>query len=80
MTHNNDQPRTEPRCGELNTSHLRGCNNVPCDTDNKEVSKPLVEDKLRRNAGVGASEHNRERLLTNDERGTSRGTQRKRRA
>src|SRR5258708_26130829 len=55
--------------GKLDAADLRGRDDVAGDANDEEVSEPLIEDDLRRDAGVGAAENNRERLLAARELG-----------
>ncbi len=36
---------------------------IACGADHKEVADVLVEDEFRRGAGIGATDHNGERML-----------------
>jgi len=67
MTEDYDQPRPEPVGSELHTANLRRSDDIPRNTDDKEVSKALVKHNLRRHARIGTSEDDGKRLLAGDQ-------------
>ena len=64
MPQHHDESRAEPLGGELDAADLRRGDDVAGDTDDKKVTKALIEDVLRRHPRIGASENDGERLLT----------------
>jgi len=48
---------------ELDAANLRGRDDVASYADDKQVTKALIEDDLRRHSRIGTSEKNGERLL-----------------
>ena len=68
-----DQPRAEPRGGELDAADLRRRDDVAGDADDEQIAEPLIEDDLGRHARVGAAEDDRERLLPASARRGARG-------
>ena len=57
------QSRPEPPGGKLDAPHLGRCHDVSRDSDHEQVSKPLPEHQLRRNARVGTPQDDGKRLL-----------------
>src|SRR5437588_129144 len=78
MAHDDDQSSIKSCRGELNAADLRWCDNVAGDSNDEEVAEALVKDQFRGDAGIRATEDDRERLLSRDQRGTT-GMIRKRR-
>ena len=64
VSQHHDQPRAEPRRGELDAADLRRGDDVSGNTDDKQVAEALIEDDLRGHPRIGTSENDGERLLT----------------
>src|SRR5882762_2163861 len=71
MAHYDNQSGTESCRRELNAADLGRCDDVACDSNDKEVAKALVEDQFRGDAGIRTTEDDCERLLSRDQRGTT---------
>ena len=68
VAEHDDQPRAEPRGGELDAADLRRRDDVAGDADHEQVAEALVEDDLGGHPRVGAAEDDGERLLACDQR------------
>src|SRR5207302_8738712 len=78
MAHYDDQSSIKSCRRELNAADLRWSDDVAGDSNDEEVAEALVKDQFRGDAGIRATEDDRERLLSRDQRGTT-GMIRKRR-
>jgi hypothetical protein len=58
------QPRVVTGGGEFDTADLGGSNDVAGYPNDEQVSQALIEDQLRRNPRIGASEDDREGPLS----------------
>src|SRR5258706_10846854 len=63
MPEHPEEPGAEARSRELDAAGLRGRDDVPGNSEDEEVAKPLVEHDLRGGARVRAAQDDRERLL-----------------
>src|SRR5258705_2831012 len=63
VAHDHSEPRPEHLGRKLDAPHLRWRDDVAGDPDHEQVTEALAKDELRWNAGVGAPEHDGERLL-----------------
>jgi hypothetical protein len=63
MSQHYDESCAGPFRSELDASNLRRGDDVASNTDDKQVTKALIEDDLRRHSRIGTSEDNGERLL-----------------
>jgi hypothetical protein len=64
MAEHDDQPRSETRRSEFDAADLRRSYDVASNTNDEEVAESLIEHDLGRNARIGASEDDRNWLLT----------------
>src|SRR5688572_5022244 len=63
MAEHDDEPRLELLGRELDAADLRRRDDVARDANHKQVSEALIEHDLGRDARIGATEDDRERLL-----------------
>ena len=66
MTHHDHEARAEPLRRKLDTTDLRGSDNVPRNSNDEEISQALIKDQLGRNPGVGTAKHDGEGLLASE--------------
>jgi hypothetical protein len=64
MPQNHHQPCVEPFRRELNATDLRSSDDIPGNSNDKQVAEALVEYDFCRHARVGTTENNGEGLLT----------------
>jgi hypothetical protein len=67
-----DESCTRSFCGEFDAGNLRRGDDVASNADDKQVTKALIEDDLRRNSRIGTSKDNGEGLLAFGQRLTPR--------
>jgi hypothetical protein len=71
VTKHHNEARVEAGSRKLDTADLGGCDNVAGHANDEEVAEALIEDQLRRYAGVGAAEDDGEGLLGGAEDGVA---------
>src|SRR3990170_4708119 len=64
MAEYHDEARSIAGGCEFDAADLRWSDDVPRDTNDEKIAQSLVEHDLRGDTGVGASEDDRERLLS----------------